>query len=116
MRKRKDTVVLDLRSREVYDREHVEGAVHFGSDISKENLEKMIPSKDTTILLYCSNSLMPTRMLALTNVSLPQFILQGYKNTYKLGPIWEGKLNSGESEKELARLPMVKSSQPVKKE
>jgi hypothetical protein len=107
LRAKKGTVVLDLRSPAEYAQSHVEGAVQFGADISKENLAKAIPSKDTTVLIYCAYSLMPTRMIALTNVSLPQFILQGYKNTYKLGPVWENTGSWDASQKNLARLPMV---------
>lgn len=110
--KKKHTVIVDLRSPAEYEHEHIQGAIQFGADISKEKLEKLIPAKDTTILLYCSFSLEPTRMIALTNVSLPQFILQGYPNTYKLGPIWESKGNWQDSEKEMSRLPMVKKGQP----
>jgi len=109
LRKQKGTVVVDLRSPEQYAQSHVEGAVQFGADISKEKLEKLIPSKDTTVLLYCEYSLMPVRMIALTNVSLPQFILHGYKNTYKLAPIWRGSSNWQDTGKEMARLPMTKS-------
>jgi hypothetical protein len=107
LRAKKGTVVLDLRSPAEYAQSHIEGAILFGADISKENLAKAIPSKNTTVLLYCAYSLMPTRMIALTNVSLPQFILQGYKNTYKLGPIWENTGSWQASQKNLARLPMV---------
>jgi len=112
LRKQKNTVVLDLRTPAEYEHEHIEGAIPFGADISKEKLEKLIPSKDTTILLYCTDSLYPTRTIALTTVSLPQFILQGYPNTYKLAPIWQGKADWRDSEKEMSRLPMVKKGQP----
>jgi len=84
LRAKKGTVVLDLRSPAEYAAGHIDGAVQFGADI-----------------------LMPTRMIALTNVSLPQFILQGYKNTYKLGPVWENTGSWDASQKNLARLPMV---------
>jgi hypothetical protein len=107
LRAKKGTVVLDLRSPQEYAQSHIEGAIPFGADISKEKLEKAIPSKRTTVLLYCANSLMPTRMIALTNVSLPQFILQGYKNTYKLAPIWQGAGSWNGSQQQLQRIPMV---------
>lgn len=107
LRKKKGTVVLDLRSPEEYAQSHIEGAIQFGADISKEKLEKVIPSKRTTVLLYCANSLMPTRMIALTNVSLPQFVLQGYEKTYKLAPIWQNVNGWDASQKQYERLPMT---------
>ncbi len=112
LRAKKGTVVLDLRSPAEYAAGHIDGAIQFGADISKENLAKAIPSKDTTVLIYCAYSLMPVRTIALTNVSLPQFILQGYKNTYKLAPIWEGSGSWDASQKNLARLPMTGAKSP----
>lgn len=83
-----NTVILDLRRREDYEQGHIRGAIHLGADITASELEKRIPSKDTTVLLYCSYSLMPVRMIALSHLSLPQLLLHGYKNSYILGPIW----------------------------
>tara|TARA_B100000029_G_scaffold389027_1_gene385319 strand:+ start:181 stop:699 length:519 start_codon:yes stop_codon:yes gene_type:complete len=79
-----DVVILDLRSEEEYARGHVWGAKHLGADIKAEKLEALVPSKDTKILLYCSNSLMITRLVSLTDISLPLFKAHGYNNFYKL--------------------------------
>jgi hypothetical protein len=79
-----DVVVLDLRSHELFERGHVQGAQHIGPDITKEKLAALVPNTDTTILTYCSNSLALTRTIALTNVSLPQIHALGYENLYML--------------------------------
>jgi len=102
-RKDKNTIVVDLRHITAYQRKHIEGAIHLGSDISEVKLAKIVPDKETRILLYCDNSLYMTRMLALTTLSLPQFIMLGYENTYMLESIW----HNGEQEKQMSRIPMV---------
>jgi len=54
---RPDTVVLDARSREKYDLLHVRGARHLNfSDITAAELAKVIPTKDTRVLIYCNNN------------------------------------------------------------
>lgn len=78
-------IIADLRSQEEYDHQHIKGAVHLGSDVSEKTLKAIAPSKDTTIILYCNNSLRPSRMVSLTSVALPQALYLGYKNTYVLG-------------------------------
>lgn len=79
-----NTVILDLREKEAYDKGHIEGALHLGADITKERLEALVPSKETKILLYCWNSLRLTRMFALTDVTFPQIRALGYEDLYKL--------------------------------
>ena len=80
-----DVVILDLRRRAFYDSEHIEGAIHMGADVTAEDLEQVVPTKETTILLYCENSIgPPSRAVALADLTLPQIIMHGYKNTYKL--------------------------------
>ena len=52
-----DTIVLDARSREKYDRLHVRGARHLSfPDITADELAKVIPTKDTRVLIYCNNN------------------------------------------------------------
>lgn len=77
-------IVADLRSKESYDYQHIKGAIHLGSDISIEALEKIAASKETVIIFYCTNSLMPTRMVSQTHMALPQALYLGYKNIYVL--------------------------------
>ncbi len=92
-----NTVILDLRSLGAYNHSHIKGAAHLGADIDEKRLEEIVPSKDTRIIVYCSNSLMATRMMSLTHVSLPQLHALGYRNAYMLGAVWkeaEGKSGS----------------------
>ncbi|MGB0887296.1 MAG: rhodanese-like domain-containing protein [Vicingaceae bacterium] len=91
--KEKEVIVLDTRSKEMYDMKHVKGAVHLNfSDFSVGKLAKVIPSKDTKILIYCNNNLdkderyFARKMVALA-LNIPTFINlygYGYKNIYEL--------------------------------
>lgn len=78
------TVILDLRPAEAYAHSHVKGAKHLGTDAEEKRLARLVPRKDTVVLLYCTNSLFLTRMISQTHVVLPQMLALGYKNTYLL--------------------------------
>jgi len=53
-----NVTILDRRSKDMYDKKHVKGAVHFNlSDFTQSNLAKLIPDTETTILIYCNNNL-----------------------------------------------------------
>ncbi len=79
-----NVVILDLRSKKAYDAGHMKGAMHVGSDITQDILEQAIPSKGATVLMYCTNSLVLTRMIALTDIVFPQIYALGYHNVYSL--------------------------------
>jgi len=50
-------VVLDTRSDSAYMAKHVKGAIHLNfSDFTQENLAKLIPNRNTVILIYCNNN------------------------------------------------------------
>ncbi len=90
------TVVLDARSRQMYDMLHVRGAINLSfPDITVESLERTIPDRATRVLIYCNNnfreaegpfpSKLPTASLNLsTYIALYTY---GYRNVYELGPL-----------------------------
>lgn len=80
----KNVVILDLRSKQAYDAGHIKGAMHVGSDVTQDILRQAIPSKETTVLTYCTNSLTLTRMMSLTDIVFPQLYALGYHNVYSL--------------------------------
>ncbi len=82
------TVILDLRALEAYKRGHIKGALHLGADVTQEKMLSLVPDQETTLLLYCDNSLYLTRMMALTDITLPQIYQLGYKKLYKLDEAW----------------------------
>lgn len=90
------TIVLDARSREAYDLLHVAGAISLPfPDIAIDSLQRTIPDRRTTILIYCNNNFanapeaFPTK-LATTSLNLSTYIAlwsYGYENVYELGPL-----------------------------
>ena len=90
------TVVLDARSRERYDELHVKGAVNLSfPDIAVESLAKLLPDRNTRILIYCNNNFagaegpFPAK-LASASLNLATYIAlynYGYRNVYELGPL-----------------------------
>jgi hypothetical protein len=57
MSKGQDVIILDSRSAFRYERIHLKGAKHLAfADYTQENLARVIPSFDTTILIYCNNN------------------------------------------------------------
>lgn len=55
--KEENTIILDARSKEMFDRKHVKGAINLNfSDFTQGNLEAIIPALKTRILIYCNNN------------------------------------------------------------
>jgi rhodanese-related sulfurtransferase len=51
------TIVLDARSKELYDLLHIKGAMNLTfPDIAIESLAKKLPDKNVRILIYCNNN------------------------------------------------------------
>lgn len=91
-----DTVVLDARSGPMFERLHVEGAVNLSfPDFTEEALAKVIPTKDTRVLIYCNNNFLgsPRAMaskVASTSLNISTYVAltsYGYTNVYELGPL-----------------------------
>ena len=89
------TVVLDARSRTKFDELHVKDAVNLSfPDIAIESLARLLPDRDTRILIYCNNNFtgapesMPTKAVS-SALNLSTFVslhAYGYRNVYELGP------------------------------
>jgi hypothetical protein len=89
------TVVLDARSRAMYDHRHVAGAVSLSfPDFTAETLARAIPERATRVLIYCNNNFAndweafplkarPASLNLSTWVALRSY---GYRNVYELGP------------------------------
>ncbi|HEX6623671.1 MAG TPA: rhodanese-like domain-containing protein, partial [Pyrinomonadaceae bacterium] len=90
------TVILDARSRQKYDELHVKGALNLSfPDIAVESLGRVLPDKDTRVLIYCNNNFrgaegpFPTKR-SIASLNLSTYIAlysYGYRNVYELGPL-----------------------------
>ena len=106
--KEENVIILDTRSKEMYDAKHVKGAIHLNfSDFTQANLDILIPDLNTKILIYCNNNFeddanfFPTKMyipptpvkneLGITMaLNIPTYINlygYGYKNVYELSEL-----------------------------
>jgi len=57
MQKDLNTIVLDSRSKDLYENKHLYGAVNLPfTNYTQMNLEKLIPNRQTRILIYCNNN------------------------------------------------------------
>jgi len=89
----------------MYDKKHVKGAVHLNfSDFAQDNLKKIIPDFNTTVLIYCNNNFRDDSIHFLSKTVLPRSVDNnpkevslalniptyinlygyGYKNVYEL--------------------------------
>lgn len=92
-----DTCILDLRSESEYKSGHIKGSKLLGADIDEAKLKELIPSKSSKVILYCANTLYPSRRISLNYSCLPQVLTLGYKNTLILDEVWHSDGNVGKS-------------------
>ena len=90
------TIILDARSSEKYAELHIHGAANLSfPDITTESLRRLIPNRDTRILIYCNNNFLNAEgpfpgKIARASLNLSTFIAlysYGYRNVYELGPL-----------------------------
>ena len=96
MSRQPGAIVLDARSSERYGELHVKGAVNLSfPDIAYESLRRLIPDRNTRILIYCNNNFLnepnafPSKALtASLNVhTINALYAYGYTNVFELGPL-----------------------------
>jgi rhodanese-related sulfurtransferase len=73
MSKDPGVIMLDSRSTFRFDRIHVKGARHLAfTDFTQDNLQQVIPSFETTILIYCNNNFDGNQKDFASKVALPR--------------------------------------------
>lgn len=81
--KEPNTIILDSRSKEMYDRKHLKGALHLNfADYNQISLYKIIPDKNTTILIYCNNNFIDDQQNFASKMAVTPKDLNG-KPTYQ---------------------------------
>lgn len=93
-------IVLDARTKDKYEQIHVKGAKHLAfTDFTAEDLAKVIPAKDTKVLIYCNNNFENERTnfrskSPAVSLNIQTFInlyAYGYTNVYELAPLLDVK-------------------------
>lgn len=84
--KKGDAIILDVRSKESYDCGHIKGAKNLSlTDITEKTLPKIVPSKQTKIIIYCEKTLSPpVRRMAATKIAFPIIYKLGYENIHEI--------------------------------
>ena len=91
-----NTVLLDARSESKFKLRHIKGAINLPfTEFTEESLAKVIPTKDTRVLIYCNNNFEGDRMAfadkrAPASLNISTFVnltIYGYTNVYELGPL-----------------------------
>jgi hypothetical protein len=90
------TIVFDARSDSKFAMLHIKGSRHLSlPDVTETELAKIIPDKNSRILIYCNNNFenepraLPgkTAKASLNLYTFNTLYSYGYKNVYELGPL-----------------------------
>ncbi|OFI06977.1 thiosulfate sulfurtransferase PspE precursor [Clostridium acetireducens DSM 10703] len=76
----KNIIILDVRTKKEYRKEHIPNSVLIPLNILDREVENKIPNKDSTIFVYCRTG---NRSKSASNI----LIKKGYMNVYDLGGI-----------------------------
>ncbi|MFY9690528.1 MAG: rhodanese-like domain-containing protein [Candidatus Acidiferrales bacterium] len=91
-KKRLDTgekiVLIDTREESEWARGHIPGAVHLSKGIIERDIEKTVPDKDATVVLYCGGGFRSA--LAADNLQK-----MGYRNVISMDGGWRGWTEAG---------------------
>lgn len=95
-----NVVLLDARSAAKFKLRHLKGAVNLTlPDFTAEDLARIIPAKDSPVLIYCNNNFVgsarafPSKAPG-ASLNLSTFVTlttYGYTNVYELGPLIDVK-------------------------
>lgn len=67
-----NTIILDTRSKEMYDAKHIKGAVHLNfADFTQTTLATLIEDTNTRILIYCNNNFLNDEIYFPTKAMIP---------------------------------------------
>jgi rhodanese-related sulfurtransferase len=81
-------VLIDTREESEWARGHIPGAVHLSKGIIERDIEKTVPDKDATVVLYCGGGFRSA--LAADNLQK-----MGYLNVISMDGGWRGWTEAG---------------------
>ncbi|HKS79968.1 MAG TPA: rhodanese-like domain-containing protein [Candidatus Acidoferrales bacterium] len=81
-------ILVDTREDSEWARGHIPGAIHLGKGIIERDIEKAVPDKEATIILYCGGGFRSA--LAADNLQK-----MGYRNVISMDGGWRGWTESG---------------------
>ena len=81
-------ILVDTREDVEWARGHIAGAIHLGKGIIERDIEKVIPDKDATVILYCGGGFRSA--LAADNLQK-----MGYRNVISMDGGWRSWTEAG---------------------
>jgi rhodanese-related sulfurtransferase len=81
-------IVVDTREESEWSRGHIPGAIHLGKGVIERDIEKTVPDKETTVVLYCGGGYRSA--LAADNLQK-----MGYRNVISMDGGWRGWTEAG---------------------
>ena len=81
-------VLIDTREDSEWARGHIPGAVHLSKGIIERDIEKTVPDKEATVVLYCGGGFRSA--LAADNLQR-----MGYRNVISMDGGWRGWTEAG---------------------
>jgi rhodanese-related sulfurtransferase len=81
-------IIIDTREDNEWARGHIPNAVHLGKGVIERDIEKVIPDKDATVVLYCGGGYRSA--LAADNLQK-----MGYRNVISMDGGWRGWTEAG---------------------
>jgi len=81
-------IVVDTREDSEWARGHIPGAIHLGRGVIERDIEKTVPDKETTVVLYCGGGYRSA--LAADNLQK-----MGYRNVISMDGGWRGWTEAG---------------------
>lgn len=111
MSENKDLVVIDSRGGKWYNGVLIDGAIHLAvTETTEESLSKVIATKDTSVVFYCTNAACPASAHAIMKA-----IDAGYTNLYKYKAGIEDWVEKGfQTVKDENYSPMAEKIEPAK--
>ena len=84
----KKIILVDTREDAEWARGHIPGAIHLGKGVIERDIEKTIPDKEATVVLYCGGGFRSA--LAADNLQK-----MGYRNVISMDGGWRGWTEAG---------------------
>ena len=81
-------ILVDTREDVEWARGHIPGAIHLGRGIIERDIEKTVPDKEATVVLYCGGGFRSA--LAADNLQK-----MGYRNVISMDGGWRGWTDAG---------------------
>lgn len=112
LQKQPNTVVIDVRSKDSFDYEHIKGSINAPlTDLTEKTLPTLAPDTAAPVVLVCHDSFGPSRMISATMQAYPVLKAAGYTQIYRLN-LWHSSDNTMRSPADIAKQVTLEGTRP----